>query len=70
MILADQDDNYYNDALDWFDKLWRKYESEPPTNTQVTRALKRAQQQIASITSYMKSEGIPRRTNGEAAVND
>ena len=62
MVLADQDDNYYNDAIDWFDKLWKKYEAEPPTSTQVNRAVTRAQQQIASITSYMEAEGIPRRT--------
>jgi len=62
MVLADQDDNYYNDALDWFDKLWKKYETEPPVSPQVNKVLRRAQQQIASITSYMKSQGIPRRT--------
>ena len=64
MVLADQDDNYYNDALDWFDKLWKKYETEPPVSPQVNKVLRRAQQQIASITSYMKSQGIPRRTGG------
>ena len=64
MVLADQNDDYYNDALDWFDKLWKKYETEPPVSTQVNQVLRRAQQQIASITSYMKSEGIPRRTGG------
>ena len=65
MLLADTfDDDYYNDALDWFDKLWGKYAIDQPTDVQVHNALKRAQQQITAITSYMESQGIHRRTTG------
>ncbi len=64
MLLAGQNDEYYNDALDFFDALWRKYPTVPPSDTQVNRALRYAQTQITTITEYMKSQNIPRRTSG------
>lgn len=64
MILADEDDAYLNDALDCFDKLWVKYLDEPPMNAQVAKALRYAQSQVATITSFMESNNIPRRTTG------
>lgn len=64
MILADEDDEYWNDALDYFDKLWVKYTDAPPVDAQVAKALRYAQSQVAMITSYMESNNIHRRTTG------
>ncbi len=64
MILADEDDQYWNDALDYFDRLWVKYSEAPPVNAQVAKALRYAQSQVAMITSYMESNNIHRRTTG------
>ena len=64
MILSDGDDAYLNDALDYFDKLWVKYTSEPPVDAQVAKALRYAQSQVATITAFMESENIHRRTTG------
>ena len=64
MVRADNDDKYYNKALDSFDKLWSKYGAQPPTDTQVAKALKYAQNQINSISAYMKSQQIQRITGG------
>ena len=64
MLMAEHDDNYYNDAITWFDKLWSKYASEPPTEAQVHRALARAQQQIGAIRNYMRAQGIHERATG------
>ena len=64
MLLAGNNDEYYNDALDSFDALWSKYSEVPPSDTQVNTALRYAQSQITTITEYMKSQNIPRRTGG------
>ena len=64
MLLAGENDEYYNDALDSFDALWGKYAEVPPSDTQVNRALRYAQGKITEITEYMKSQNIPRRTGG------
>ena len=64
MTLADKEDKYYNDALNAYDKLWSKYEREPPVDTQVSQALRLAQNQISSITTYMKEQKIQRSTTG------
>lgn len=61
MILADKEDEYWNDALDYFDKLWVKYTDEPPVDAQVAKALRYAQSQVAMITTFMKSNNIHRR---------
>ena len=64
MMLAVDNDEYYNDALDSFDALWSKYAEVPPSDTQVNRALTYSQSKITEITEYMKSQKIPRRTGG------
>jgi len=64
VTLADKDEKYYNDALNAYDKLWSKYEKEPPVDTQVSQALRLAQNQISSITTYMKEQKIQRSTTG------
>ena len=64
MLLAADNDEYYNDALDSFDALWSKYSEVPPSDTQVNTALRYSQSQITTITEYMRSQNIPRRTGG------
>ena len=64
MMLANDNDEFYNSALDSFDALWNKYATVPPSDTQVNRALTYAQKQISMITDYMKSQNIPRRAGG------
>jgi outer membrane protein assembly factor BamD (BamD/ComL family) len=64
MILADEEDKYWNDALDYFDELWVKYTAEPPVDAQVAKALRYAQSQVATITAFMESNNIHRRTTG------
>ena len=64
MVLAASNDDYYNYALDAFDALWSKYSAKPPVDTQVNQALKYGQKQISTITEYMTSQNIPRRTTG------
>ena len=64
MILADEEDKYWNDALDYFDKLWGKYTDAPPVDAQVAKALRYAQSQVATIASFMESNNIHRRTTG------
>ena len=64
MLLAVENDEYYNDALDSFDALWSKYAEVPPSDTQVNRALTYSQSKITEITNYMRDQNIPRRTGG------
>ena len=66
MILADEEEKYLNDALDYFDKLWVKYADESPVDAQVSRALRIAQSRVAAIASFMESNNIPRRQTGGA----
>jgi len=66
MILADEEEKYLNDALDYFDKLWVKYADESPVDAQVSRALRIAQSRVAGITSFMESKNIPRCQTGGA----
>lgn len=58
MVLADKDDAYYNNALDYFNRLWAKYETTPPVDTKVNQALTYAISQIQQIQNYMKSQNI------------
>ena len=51
MVLAQNDDMYWNDALDYFNRLWAKYETVPPTDTKVNQALTYAISQIQTIQS-------------------
>ncbi len=64
MMLADEADEYWNDALDYFDRLWVKYADAPPVDAQVAKALRYAQSQVAAITSFMESNNIHRHTTG------
>ena len=64
MILAVENDEYYNDALDSYDALWGKYATVPPSDTQVNKALTYSQGKITEITEYMRAQNIPRRTGG------
>lgn len=66
MILADEEDKYLNDALEYFDKLWVKYGDECPEDAQVAKALRIAQSQVAKITIFMESNNILRRQTGDA----
>ena len=56
MILADSDDVYFNDALDYFNRLWAKYETTPPADTKVNQALTYAIRQSRWIQSHMKKK--------------
>ena len=58
MVLADSDEAYYKDALDYFDRLWKKYETTPPVDTEVNKARTYAISQIQQIQNYVKSQNI------------
>ncbi|MCY3553439.1 MAG: hypothetical protein OXH39_23515, partial [Candidatus Poribacteria bacterium] len=58
MVLADGDDAYFNDALDYFNRLWAKYETTPPVDTKVNQALTYAISQIQTIQSYMRANNL------------
>jgi hypothetical protein len=58
MVLANDDDGYFNDALDYFNRLWAKYETTPPVDTKVNQALTYAISQIQTIQSYMRANNL------------
>ena len=58
MVLADSDDAYFNDALDYFNRLWAKYETTPPVDTKVNQALTYAISQVQTIMSYMQANNL------------
>ena len=58
MVLADSDDAYFNDALDYFNRLWAKYETTPPVDTKVNQALTYAISQVQTIISYMQANNL------------
>ncbi len=58
MVLADSDDAYFNDALDYFNRLWAKYETTPPIDPKVNQALTYAISQVQTIISYMQSNNL------------
>lgn len=58
MVLADSNDMYFNDALDYFNRLWEKYSTTPPVDTKVGQALTYARNQIQKIHDYMKSQKL------------
>ncbi|RKU19431.1 hypothetical protein C6500_10795 [Candidatus Poribacteria bacterium] len=58
MVLADSDDEYFNDALDYFNRLWAKYETTPPVDTKVNQALTYAISQVQTIISYMQANNL------------
>ena len=61
MVLADGEDNYFNDALDYFNRLWAKYETTPPVDIKVNQALTYAISQIQTIQSYMRANNLEMR---------
>ena len=58
MVLADSDDAHFNDALDYFNRLWAKYETTPPVDIKVNQALTYAISQIQTIQSYMRANNL------------
>ena len=58
MVLADGDDSYFNDALEYFDRLWTKYEVNKPADSKVNNALSYAQSQVQVILSYMRANNL------------
>ena len=58
MVLADSDDAYFNEALDYFNRLWAKYEATPPVDIKVNQALTYAISQIQTIQSYMRANNL------------
>ena len=58
MVLADSDDAYFNDALDYFNRLWAKYETTPPVDIKVNQALTYAISQVQTIISYMQANNL------------
>jgi tetratricopeptide (TPR) repeat protein len=58
MVIADSDDKYFNDALDYFNRLWAKYETTPPVDIKVNQALTYAISQIQTIQSYMRANNL------------
>ncbi len=61
MVLTDQEDTYFNEALHYFNLLWAKYETSPPVDSSVQNALRYAQRQVQAILNYMKEQNIPKR---------
>ena len=65
MVLAEDDDMYYNDALEHFNELWGKYEVNKPADAKVNNALTYAQGQVQVILAYMKSENLEIREGAD-----
>ena len=58
MVLADSEDAYFNDALEYFNRLWQKYEINKPSDAKVNNALTYAQNQVQRILSYMQANNL------------
>ena len=58
MVLAEDDDAYFNDALEYFNRLWAKYEVNKPADAKVNSALSYAQSQVQVILSYMQANNL------------
>ena len=67
MVLAEDDEDYFNDALEYFNRLWAKYEVNKPADTQVNRALTFAQGQVQVILSYMRANNLEIREGVDRA---
>ena len=46
----------YQKAIKAYDELWTKYQTAPPSDAQVSQAVKRAQQQIGVISNYLTDQ--------------
>ncbi|MDE0399414.1 MAG: tetratricopeptide repeat protein [Candidatus Poribacteria bacterium] len=67
MVLAEDDDAYFNDALEHFNRLWAKYEVNKPADTKVNSALTYAQNQVQVILSYMRANNLEIREGADRA---
>ena len=67
MVLADGDDAYFNDALEYFNRLWAKYEVNKPADVKVNSALTYAQNQVQVILSYMRANNLEIREGADRA---
>lgn len=67
MVLAEDDDKYFNDALEHFNRLWAKYEVNPPSDPKVNSALSYAQNQVQVILSYMRANNLEIREGADRA---
>ena len=67
MVLAEDDDAYYNDALEHFNELWGKYEVNKPADAKVNNALTYAQGQVQVILAYMKANNLEIREGADRA---
>jgi predicted negative regulator of RcsB-dependent stress response len=46
----------YEKAINAYDDLWTRYQATPPSDAQVSQAVKRAQQQIGIISGYLAEQ--------------
>ena len=67
MVLAEDDDAYFNDALEHFNRLWAKYEVNKPADSKVNNALTYAQNQVQVILSYMRANNLEIREGADRA---
>jgi tetratricopeptide (TPR) repeat protein len=67
MVLAEDDDAYFNDALEHFNRLWAKYEVNKPADPKVNSALSYAQNQVQVILSYMRANNLEIREGADRA---
>ena len=67
MVLAEDDDAYFNDALEHFNRLWEKYEVNKPADVKVNNALTYAQNQVQVILSYMRANNLEIREGADRA---
>ena len=67
MVLAEDDDAYFNDALEHFNRLWAKYEVNKPADPKVNNALTYAQNQVQVILSYMRANNLEIREGADRA---
>ena len=67
MVLANDDDAYFNDALEYFNRLWAKYETTPPADPKVNDALRYAQIKVQEILNYMRANNLEIREGVDRA---
>ena len=60
-ILAGNEENYFADALYYFQILPKKYATRPPPDSQVEDVINYCIQKASEIKSYMRSQNIPER---------
>ena len=60
-ILANKEENYYADALYYFNFLPKKYATKPPSDSQVEQVIDYCVRKASEIKTYMRSRNIPER---------